>query len=448
MGHQPHEVLAVFDDIKTFPLDTPAVRPLDMMPVEVRGQRLVMVRDPLGVIEGTALLVPDPILMVVFEMANGETPLGEMAQRLTMMTGQIIPVGVFESAIKQLDEALLLQSDRFAEALKAKYAEWNAATVRPYKIYQVPSGDRLKMMKELGEEFRRHKMSSISPPEHLELPKGAVVGVVSPHIDFQRGGELYAWAYKALKEYGTSPKTYIVLGTSHRMGTHRFIATRKNYDTPLGAIDTDQAMMDELATEFGGELFENEFLHRDEHTIELQAMYLRHTFPDTPIRMVPILVTPFDDLLEEDGTPRADAEITAFVAALRKVLDKHGDNVAVIAGVDLSHCGPEFGDELPNTPDRQKEIRLGDELSLEKATALDADGFFETFRPDQNERKVCSIGTVWVMLEAMKGRAEGKLLKYNQAVSPDNATLVSFAAMAFSKVGAEVKPPSRIILLR
>ncbi|MBI1289699.1 AmmeMemoRadiSam system protein B [bacterium] len=438
----------MFENIKTYPLETPALRPLELMPVEVRGQRLIMVRDPLGVIEGTALLAPDPILMVLFEMANGETPVGEMAQRLTMMTGQIIPAGIFESAIKQLDEALLLQSDRFAAALKAKYEAWNAATTRPYRIYQAPGADRLKMMKELGEEFRRHKMSAISPPENLELAKGAVVGVVSPHIDFQRGGELYAWAYKALKEYGTGAKTFIVLGTSHRSGTHRFVATRKNYDTPLGAIDTDQAILDELATEFGGELFENEFLHRDEHTIELQAMYLRHTFPDTPIRMVPILVPSFDDLLDEEGTPRADEEITAFVAALRRILDKHGDNVAVIAGVDLSHCGPEFGDEEPNTPERQKEIRLGDELSLEKAVALDADGFFETFRPDFNSRKVCSIGTVWVMLEVMKGRAEGKLLKYNQAVSPDQNTLVSFAAMAFSKVGAEVKPPSRIILLR
>jgi len=438
----------VFDDIKTFPLETPALRPLELMPVEMRGQRLIMVRDPLGVIEGTAFLVPDPILLVMFEMANGETTLGEMAQRLTMMTGQIIPAGIFESAVKQLDEAMMLQSPRFAEALKAKFAEWNNATTRPYRVFQAPAADRLKMMKELGDEFRRHRMSPLSPPEHLELPKGAVVGIVSPHIDYTRGGELYAWAYKALKEYGTGARTFIVLGTSHRGGTHRFVATRKNYDTPLGAIDTDQAILDELSKEFGGELFESEFLHRDEHTIELQAMYLRHTFPDTAIKMVPILVGPFDDLLEEDGSPKADEEIIAFVGALRRVLEKHGDSVAVIAGVDLSHCGPEFGQEQPNTPERQKEIRLGDELALEKAAGLDAEAFFETFRPDLNARNVCSVGTVWVMLEAMKGRTQAKLLKYHQAVSPDQNTLVSFAAMAFSKAGAEVKPASKIILLR
>jgi AmmeMemoRadiSam system protein B len=444
--HQRQPEFAVLDNIQTFPMDRPAIRPVEMIPVEAKGQRLIMVRDPLGLLEGPALLVPDPILLVLFEMADGQTTLGEMAQRLTMMSGQIIPVGILESAVKQLDEALLLQSDRFAEALRAKYKSWTESPVRPYKVFRAEGIDRLKMMKELGEEFRRHRMSSISPPQQLPLPNRGIIGVISPHIDYTRGGELYSWAYRALKENGTGAKTFIVLGTSHRPATHRFIATRKNYDTPLGAIDTNQELLDELGTAFGGELYESEYLHAEEHTIELQAMYLRHVFPDTPIRMVPVLVTPFDDLLEDDLTPRKDEEIMAFTTALRGILDKYGDEVALVGGIDFSHCGPQFGDEELNTKERVEEIRRADELALEKAEALDADGFFETFRPDLNARKVCSIGTTWVTLEAMKGRATAKLLKYHQAVSADKSNLVSFAAMAFLKPGLEAKATPRIIL--
>lgn len=422
------------------------MRPLEIAPVRSQGQELLMIRDPLGLIEGAAFMAPDPLLMVFLQLADGKTTVGEMAQKLTMMSGQIIPAGIFDKMVQQLDEALLLQSERFRNALQKKYDDWMASPTRPYKSFQAEGMDRLKMLKELGDEFRRHRMSSISPPEKMELPAGAVRGILAPHIDYQRGGEVYVWAYRALKEFGAGAKTFIVLGTSHRPSQHRFIATKKNYDTPIGVVETDQVILDELAQAYGLDLFEEEYLHADEHTIELQAVYLKHLFQDAAIKIVPILVAPIDDLLEVEGSPRQDVEIDKFIVALRAVMEKHGDSVALIGGVDFSHCGPEFGDEELNEPERTKEIERGDRLALEYAEKMDGEKFFDTFRPDLNARKVCSIAAVYVFLEAMKDRANGKLLSYQQSNSPDKATLVSFAAMAFTKPGAEIKPPSRIIL--
>jgi len=437
----------VFDQIPTFPLETPAFRAVEMMPVRAQGQNLIMIRDPLNLIEGSALLVPDPLLLVFMEMADGKTTLGEMAQRVTMMSGQIISVGLFEKMVQQLDEALLLQSDRFAAALRKKYEEWASSPTRPYKVFRVPAADRLKMLKELGDEFRRHRMSSISPPVRMELPAGSVAGILAPHIDYQRGGEAYAWAYRALKECGTGARTFIVLGTSHRPSQSRFIATRKHFETPLGTVENDHEVLDALATAYGEDLYAEEFLHMEETTIELQAMYLRHLFGDDTIKIVPILTAPIDDLLEEDGTPRAtDPQVEQFIAALRTVLDKYGDSVALIGAVDFSHCGPEFGDEQPNTPERAKEIERDDRLMLEKVEKLDGQGFFDSFRPDQNERKVCSISATYVAVEAMKGRASAKMLTYQQSSTNEQQTLVSFGAVAFLKPGMEAKPVSRIIL--
>ncbi|MCC5877720.1 MAG: AmmeMemoRadiSam system protein B [Candidatus Sumerlaeia bacterium] len=437
----------MFDNITTFPLETPALRPLEIVPVQSEGRQLIMVRDPMGLIEGAALLMPDPILMVFLQMADGKTQLGDMAQKLTEATGQIIPVGMFERLVKELDNALMLQSDRFAEALRERYREFMESPTRPYRVFQAEGNDRLKMMKELGDEFRRHEMSPYSPPKEMELPEGGVTAVLSPHIDYNRGGETYAWSYKALKEYGTGAKTYIVLGTTHRPSSHRFVATKKDYDTPFGVIKTDTALLDELEKEFGGDLYGDEYLHADEHTVELQAVYLKKTFGDSDIRMIPILVDSFSDLIMAGVSPTEDPEVGAFIKALRTILERHGDDVALIGGVDFSHCGPEFGHEQPNEDDRVKEIENEDRAVLKHVEALDPEAYFAAYHEDQNARNHCSMGAVYTVMETMKGRAEAKLLNYQQANSAEKSNLVSFASVAFTKPGMEPGKKAKIILL-
>ena len=444
----PRENSHLFDNIPVYPLDKPALRAVEMMPVRVQGQNMILVRDPAGVIEGAALLVPDPLLLFFFQMADGRTTLGEMAQKATMSSGQIIPAGMFESMTKQLDDALLLQSEKFRAALIKKYEDFMNSPTRPHRVMQAQGADRLAMLKQLGDEFRRHRMSSISPPETMDLPAGGVTAILSPHIDYQRGGEIYAWAYRALKEYGNGARTFIILGTNHRQTQNRFIGTRKDFDTPFGIVETDRALVDEIAAAYGDDFFREEYVHADEHTIELQAIYLKQIFADTPIKIVPILVGSFDDLLETPGSPVAqDEEIARFSKALRDVLDKRGDEVALIGGVDFSHCGPEFGDEQPNDEARTKEIEAHDQAALAAIESGDPDKFFDVYREQLNEFKVCSIGTIYCVLDAMRDRAAVKVLKYNQANSTDKNCLVSFASVAFIKKGFEAKPKSRIILL-
>lgn len=440
----------MFEDIPVFPLDTPAIRPVEMIPVRTQdNQTLLMIRDPLGLIEGAAVLMPDPLLLVFLEMADGKTGLGEMASKVTELTGQIIPAGMFESMAKQLDDALLLQSEKFVEAMEKKYKDYMDSPVRPYKVFRAQGEDRLKMMKELGEEMRRHRMSSISPPAQLDLPDNAVVGVLSPHIDYNRGGEAYAWAYQALKENGTDADTYIILGTVHRPTATRFIATSKDYDTPFGTIETDKALLEELEKEFGDSLTHEEFVHADEHTIELQATYLKYVFNDRPVKIVPILVGGFEELLEEEeeASPKNQPDIQQFCAALRAVLERHGDKIGIIGGVDFSHCGPEFGQEQVNDEEREKEIEAGDRETLTSIETGDPDEFFNHFRPTMNERNICSIAPIYCVMEALKDRAKARVLTYQQANSQDKSGLVSFASVAFVKNGASEEKKPKIILV-
>ena len=435
--------------IPVFPLETPAMRQVEIVPVRMRDREMLMVRDPLGLIEGAALLVPDPILLIFMQMADGKTTTGEMAQKATLMSGQIIPAGILDSVAKQLDEALLLQSATFAAALEKRFEDFRLSPTRPSKMFKAEGMDRLKMLKELGEEFRRHKMSAISPPAQMDLAKGSVRGVLSPHIDYMRGGEVYAWAYKALTEYGTNADTFIILGTSHRGASSRYVATRKGYETPFGVVETETAIVDQLEQEMGVPICDEEFLHADEHTIELQVIYLKQVMGDRPFKIVPILVTPFDDMLEVQGAPRkVDPDVEKFITALRNVMEKYGDRAAIIGGVDLSHCGPEFGDEQMNDEARQKAVETGDKAALAALEKDGAEAFFESYRSHYNETKVCSLGTIYTVSEVLKGTAAPKLLTYQQSNTPDRETMVTFAAFAYVKAGMEAAPKSRIILLK
>ena len=424
-------------DIEVFPLETPALRPLEIIPAEMQGKPVLVVRDPAGVIEGTAVIVPNPLLLVFMQMADGQTSCAEMASAVAQATGQIVGADVFDSLAKQLDEALLLQSERFRDALNRKHKAFLDSPVRPSTVFRAEGGDRLTMIKQLGDEFRRHQAGPKAPPPQLDLPRGGVKGILAPHIDYMRGGHGYAWAYRALKECGEPAHAYIVLGTCHNPLTHRFVATRKAFETPFGDVETDAELLEQLGTLYGGELFRDEHAHATEHTIELQAVYLRQLFGDgrTP-KIVPVLVGSFDDLLENPASPRNDGQIGPFCAALRRILDEHDGRVGIIGGVDLSHCGPQFGDDALNDAAREQEIEAGDRAVLAAIEAGDPDGFFDTIRRDGNARNVCSVAPIYCVLEAMRGRAQARVLSYQQANSEDRTCLVSFTSVAFVRNGA------------
>lgn len=428
----------MLEDIPVFPVEIPLPRPVEMIPVEHEGEQILVVRDPLGVVDGTPALRLHPLLMVFYELADGKTSCADMATRVELASGQSLPDGVFLDLACQLDEMFLLQSPRFVKELKRRRTEFLASPTRPPTVFRgMGSGvDRLEMLRELGGEFRRHLTAPGAPPDRLDLPPKSVLGVLAPHIDYARGGAAYAWAYRALVDHGAPARTLIVLGTSHRPLAHAFVATRKAFETPLGTVETDGETLDKLAREFGGELFADEHAHAPEHTIEMQALYLRQAFGDSAPRIVPILVSSFDPFLEDGARPGDDPEIAAFCAALRRLLSDPDGGVGIIGSVDLSHCGPQFDDEAENNEARVREIEAADRAMLAALETGDPDAFLDTFRADDNARKVCSIAPIYCMLSALRGIATPRVLAYQHHNSDDRNCLVSFCSVAFVRDGA------------
>src|SRR5262249_8567206 len=158
-------------------------------------------------------------------------------------------------------------------------------------------------------------------------------GILSPHIDFLRGGPTYTWAYKELVERSDA-RVFVILGVAHQYCRHRFALTRKDFETPLGLARTDLAFVDQVAERAGMHLFADELAPRTEHSVEFQVVFLQYLLGGRrDFTIVPILVGSFHDLMDAGIDPIADAEVRRFVDALRAAEVAGGGRVAYIGGI-------------------------------------------------------------------------------------------------------------------
>ena len=166
--------------------------------------------------------------------------------------------------------------------------------------------------------------------------------IVAPHIDFQRGGPAYAWAYRSLVE-SEGADLYIILGTSHCGGEMPFILTLKNFETPLGVVETDGEFVNRLQGACDGDFFADEYLHRGEHSIEFQVLYLKYVAqkraeltgsPERPFKIVPILVSSFHSMMMARTAPEQTPMVGSFLKTLNSLAQNETRRVCFIAGVD------------------------------------------------------------------------------------------------------------------
>lgn len=252
-----------------------------------------------------------------------------------------------------------------------------------------------------------------------EIPAAEPVGcLVAPHIDFERGGPAYAAAYGALRAAAPAPATAIVFGVAHHGGEAPFTLTHKDFETPLGVVPTDTALIERLAAACRGfDPFANEILHRTEHSIEFQIVMLRHLFGEA-LTIVPILC---GGMFEPgaDGLVVPAPEATAFLDCCRDIVREMKPAITVIAGADLAHVGRRFGDDCDVTEDMTARIEIRDRADLACVCAGDPDAFHASIMSDANARRVCGHGCIYAALRAVEGSVSpGEVFHYLCAPDP------------------------------
>ncbi len=263
-------------------------------------------------------------------------------------------------------------------------------------------------------------------------PKPSLTGLIAPHVDLHRGHACYGFAYAAL-DRAPPADLYIIFGTSHQATHHFFVGTDKDFETPFGTLQTDQNLLHELAKVCGPSMFQDEFVHRDEHSIEFQTLFLaflakRRRTP--PPKILPILCGAIGPFLHQQRAPNTDPAFQQFVATLQRLLAQYPGKVRCIAGVDLAHIGPQFGD--PNGLDQAacKKLETRDRRTVELACQPNAEAFWNDVTADHNARKICGLGPIYALLHTLSPHLQsGEILHYDQTVDPAG-NVVSFAAAA------------------
>jgi AmmeMemoRadiSam system protein B len=406
----------------------PALRPVESIVVPDREHGKVLVlRDTQGVTDAHAV-VP-PVLVPVVARFTGRLTCEEVAREASAELGVEVPVEVVVRLAGELEGGLFLEGAVFQEARFKVERAFAEANVRPAShAGGAYHGEPARLRRYIEREcLARANGAGARAAEH-----GTMVGLVAPHIDPWRGALGYGHAYGALAAaLPPEADTFIVFGTSHAPMREPFALCRKSFATPLGTVEADLASIDALSAHADGfDPYADQFNHKREHSLEFQVVFLNHLLGGRPFRIVPVLAgLGAQQMTGED--PERDVRVARFVDGVRELVEARPGRVVVVAGADLAHVGPRFGDERPYDAEQRAALELADRASLERAAALDAPGFWAHVAKDLDARRVCGLAPIWSLLRSVSGGARGQVLHYEQTVDDGDGSIVSHAAVGF-----------------
>lgn len=358
----------------------------------------------LFVSEGAALLLP---------LLNGKHRADDIVRILENQTGQSISKQDVEGFIRKLEENFFLDSPAYQQFLKDMHEEYKKSPARqPLMAGNGYPEDKTELKKYLDEAF-----VDVTPSKNHRLPK-EIHGAVVPHIDIQRGGKNYARIYSILKKYPAAD-TYIILGVNHHFLTSNpFIFTDRAYQTPLGKLDIDHDLVENLKQYLGWDIFEGELAHRGEHSVEFPALFLSYIYPNLNFKILPILC----------NFHAVEERVNALINGLRYYISNSPKKIFLVASVDFSHIGPQFGWQKMVEESDAKKVEEEDRHTLDLLSNNEPDSFYNDIMKDRNRRNIDALGAGYVFLNVLQD-CKGRLIQYDQAFHPFNT--VTFASVLF-----------------
>ena len=405
-------------------MDKPLLRNLQPQMIQHRGKPAILLRDPLR-LTSRAVALPAQLALLLGLCDGSRDPAGIRAA-LEIRAGVRVSQSSIESILREMDEALLFDNERFAAALAVAGREYRQAAFRTPGL----AGESYPSDPDELRGFLRGYVEGLDPAATPVANPEAARGLISPHIDYQRGGAVYARVWSAAEQALASAELIVVLGTDH-LGGGLITLTRQHYATPWGTLPTALNVVDAIAEAIGPDVaYRDEIHHRTEHSIELAMVWLHYVLGDRSPAVLPILCGSFDPFMESENDPASDETIGEAVRVLRKAIA--GRKSIVVAAADLAHVGPAFGDRYPMDFARRARVKGADEVMLQLIRDGDAEGFFQQLRDERDARKVCGLPPIYMMLRLL-GDGRGTLLDY--ALCPadnQNTSFVSICGMLLS----------------
>lgn len=400
----------------------PSLRPLDFQPVLYQGQQMWYLRDPLQLSQ-YQIIMPQALAQMLIFCDGAHTP-PQIHEAFCQRLGVEVEFEIIADSLAQLDAACLLVNERSQRALQALRDEYRAQLYRQPALADLSYPGRPEHLTALLHGYSKGDNLNGRQPWRGR-------GVISPHIDYERGGPVYARVWQRAREAVLEADLVLIFGTDHSGGFGTFTLTQQAYATPYGILPSDPNLVDRLAQAIGPEAaFAEELNHRQEHSVELSAVWLHFIYQQAsvaPKPMVPILCGSFQHFVSNGSHPATDARLTTAIETLQR--ETAGKKVLAVASVDLAHVGPNFGDDFLMDTSRRVRLKGSDNRLIGAILQGDAAGFYDQIAAVQDRNRICGFSSIYLMLRYL-GSTTGVQIAYEHcAADPQDTSLVSICGI-------------------
>ncbi|HQU71400.1 MAG TPA: AmmeMemoRadiSam system protein B [Calditrichia bacterium] len=403
----------------------PRLRPLEAYPFEENGETFYYLRDPQD-------FAPDPVVVnglqyFILSLLNGKNSLQDVCRKFEeAFSGVVLSEADLRGLVEQFDGYLLLETPRYQAHLQQLFTDFRESPLRKAWHAGVCYPEDPLLLRQKITEFYLDPAGAGLEARPRSAGGYPLRAILVPHIDLRVGAPCYTHAYRDLAA-STDADLFIVLGIAHSGGSGFMIASEKDFETPLGRVETDRAFLAAWEKNLGHSLCEEEFVHRSEHSIEFQLPFLQERL-ERPFKILPVLCGSMYSYVHHASPDIPD--LLAYTESLRRTIRESGRKVFFILSVDLAHMGPKFGDGFAVDENRAEVIKKQDLDMFEVLSRLDRRNFFELVRKDLLKRNVDACGAAYTLLSLMEEGA-GELVAYDQNLQRDSNSIVTYGSMLF-----------------
>ncbi len=393
----------------------PTLRPLEAVPLEQDGQQWIALHDPSGL--SPPQVAVSPVAFFIITHFDGQHSLADIQAAFIKRFGQVVATTQIAQLVRQLDEALLLDSPRFAALYQERVKDFLDCPVRPLHEGSLPPPAQLEQL--------LRKMTKPLGAEGPAPSRARLAGLIAPHLDYPRGLPCYTTAYGTLASQatnGSAPQLVVVLGTNHYGMKIAPVATDRDFATPFGNVAADKDAIRRLSDVYGADLLADQYDHLREHSVELQVTVLARLLGAERFHVAAFL-------LPDACEPTCQANLDRLAEGLAGLAAERDGSMLIVAGADLSHVGSHFGDDRPIEAAWLADVAAADRAALVHLQSAEPQGFVEQLRRTSNATRVCSSGSLYVIRRALSDAA-WQDLGYHQASDPEAGTCVTCVAAA------------------
>jgi AmmeMemoRadiSam system protein B len=398
----------------------PVLRNLQFSPIQQGEDQLIVLWDPSG-LSKEKLVLPLNFFFIV-QHFDGEHSIQDIGALYLKRFGEFLLPNKVDQLVVDLEQKLFLEGPRTETARQQARQEYRQQSTRPAAFAgRSYEADGVKLKKQLDGFFTSGEGPDFKPSEH----RGKLIkGIVAPTYELKQAGSVYAWGYKELQEC-QQPDVYVVIGTAHAGLENLFAVTDKDFETPLGVVQTDRMIVERLQ-ELAPQYFKEDIAHQSEHAIEFQLPFLQ-TIVGNPFTIVPVLSS-FSAMSLNDAAVRASVE--QFLTTLRETVVASGKVVCMIAAGELAHLGLRYGDSAPPTDFSFHRSMQRDLEMLKQVEEIKPDGFAAYIQKENDQRRISGFSPIYSLLRLIQAE-KGQVLRYDRGITDQYNSTVTYASMAF-----------------